>query len=114
MAPRIKPAIAIALILVLCHAALNQGVARVVRSGKNSPVNPPVEVGGHRPTKLPDNISYNLVVGLPFDYGWFSPCVQWSWNLVRPFHRHRHRPFGLLIRTPPRIAPLPGFPPLFR
>ena len=49
MSLRIKPVIAIAMILVLCHAALDRGEAKVVRSDKNGPVNSPVEVGGQRP-----------------------------------------------------------------
>ena len=116
MVPRIKSVIAIALILVLCHAALNQGAARVVQSGKNNPVNPPVEVGGYRPTKSPNNISYDFIVAPPFGYGygWFAPCVLWSWNLMQPFRLHRPRPIGPPMRISPQIAPLPGFPSPFR
>jgi hypothetical protein len=115
MSPRIKPMIAIALILVLCHVALDQGEAKVVRSGKNGPVNPPVEVGGYRPTKAsPGNISYDIIVGAPLGYGWFAPCVLWSWNLVRPFRLHGHRPVARMFWRPLRVGPLPGFPPPFR
>jgi len=115
MSPRIKPVMALTLILVLCLVARHQGEAKVVRSGNNGPVNPPVEVGGYRPTKTsPGNIAYDVIVGTPADYGWFSPCVLWSWNLVRPFRWHSHRPVAPMLRTSPRFGPLPGFPPPFR
>jgi|SRR4051794_8555353 hypothetical protein len=111
MMPRIRPMVAIVLILVFCRAAMDQGEAKVVHSGKNGPINPSVEEGGyHLPSGPPIDIPYSYIGAMQSGYGWFSPCVLWSWNLFSPFRPHRHRPIAPLIRVSPRQAPLMRLP----
>ena len=79
MSRSIRLMIAAASVLVLCRAATDRSEATVVRDGKGGPVNPAVEVGGHRlDVKRPAMaIPASLIGALRPAYPWLPSCVAW-------------------------------------
>jgi hypothetical protein len=112
MLPHIKRFIIAAFVLVLCHAAVDQGSATVVRDGKNGPANPAVEAGGHHPmTKQPPAVPYSLIGALGDGAQWCMPRFAWPWRMFDTFPRHSHSASGRFRAIQPGDR-LPGLPPL--
>src|SRR5271165_6767699 len=106
MYPRILPIMAAAVVLVLCRAPAHQSAAKIIRDGKDGPLNPAVEAGGH-PLPFGGNgngppvvISYSLVSAIWPDNRWFPPCIVWPWRIVSPFPIFLHNVPGRISRTP--------------
>jgi hypothetical protein len=91
MSRSIRLMMGVAALLVLCRAAAERSEATVVRAGKNGPVNPAVEVGGHkldanRPAMV---FPASLIGALRPAYPWLPSCVAWPLGSFGPFYWDR-------------------------
>jgi hypothetical protein len=90
MRPRIHHFIAIALVLVVGHAAFDQAGAKVVHDGKGAPANPAIEMGGlHVPAGPSAQFPYSLVGAIANQNRQVGACDVWSWRSSDRFALHR-------------------------
>ncbi len=81
----------VAAVLLLCRAAADPGMAKVVRDPSGVASNPGVEAGGHRlPPQPPPPIPYSFIGAIASDGAWLMQCALWPWQQFGTLGWFRH------------------------